>query len=216
MLLRLDRRIGTHEHSYDDVTVPKASPFDRASVGGEPVESGHGRDQGNARRGAPYYGTPLSAYLDGRRPGQRGFLVPFRFLVRFSTVTVAKRDENAIATRKACPLPGRLPITTCRLQLPTEKKTLANLFAADACFHAPDGLMYRGLDEIAAFYRRYLANVVPTFHIHRAVANGNDCWMKLANGPVDNPVLLASNHFTVDDDGLITRLAVYLRPRPPR
>jgi limonene-1,2-epoxide hydrolase len=94
------------------------------------------------------------------------------------------------------------------------KDALATLFAPDGVFHAPDGAIYRGRNEIAAFYRRHLANVVPTFHIHRAVADGRDCWIELADGSVDNPTLLASNHFSVAEDGQITRLAVYLRPRP--
>jgi hypothetical protein len=80
-------------------------------------------------------------------------------------------------------------------------------------FHAPDGSTYRGRNEIAAFYRRHLANVVPTFHIQHAVADGDECWVELADGTVEAPTLLASNHFRVDDAGLITRLAVYLRPR---
>jgi limonene-1,2-epoxide hydrolase len=94
------------------------------------------------------------------------------------------------------------------------KEALATLFAEDAHFHAPDGSVYQGRAGIAAFYRRHLANIVPTFHIHRAIVEGNDCWIELADGAVDSPILLASNHFTVDDGGLITRLAVFLRPRP--
>jgi limonene-1,2-epoxide hydrolase len=96
------------------------------------------------------------------------------------------------------------------------KEALADLFALDAVFHAPDGAVYRGRDDIAAFYRRHLANIVPTFHIHRAVASGDNCWIELADGSDDDPTLLASNHFTVGPDGLITRLAVYLRPRASR
>jgi uncharacterized protein (TIGR02246 family) len=96
------------------------------------------------------------------------------------------------------------------------KEALATLFAPDGVFHAPDGSTYQGRDEIAAFYRRHLANVVPTFHIHRAVVEGDDCWIELADGTPENPTLLASNHFTVGEDGLINRLAVYLRPRPGR
>ena len=94
------------------------------------------------------------------------------------------------------------------------KEALATLFAPDSVFYAPDGSTYRGRDEIAAFYRRHLANVVPTFHIQRAVADADECWIELADGTVEDPTLLASNHFRVDDDGLITRLVVYLRPRP--
>ena len=94
------------------------------------------------------------------------------------------------------------------------KEALATLFALDATFQAPDGATYRGRDEIAAFYRRHLANIVPRFHIHRAVVDGHDCWIELANGPADDPTLLASNHYTVDDNGLIAQLAVFLRPQP--
>jgi SnoaL-like domain len=93
------------------------------------------------------------------------------------------------------------------------KAALASLFASDALFHAPDGSMYQGREQIAAFYARHLATVVPTFHIHRAVEAGKDCWVELANPPLEDPVLVCSNHFTVDDAGLITRLAVFLRPR---
>ncbi len=93
------------------------------------------------------------------------------------------------------------------------KAALAALFASDATFHAPDGSVYRGREQIAAFYARHLATVVPRFHIHRAVEVGRDCWVELANPPLDDPVLLCSNHFTVDHDGFIARLAVFLRPR---
>ena len=94
------------------------------------------------------------------------------------------------------------------------KEALAELFAPDATFHAPNGTVYQGRDEIAGFYRKYLADLVPAFHIHRAVAEGSDCWIELADGPVDDPILRAGNHFTVDDDGFIVRLAVFLRPQP--
>jgi hypothetical protein len=92
------------------------------------------------------------------------------------------------------------------------KAALAELFAPYGVFHAPDGSVYRGREQIAAFYARHLATVIPTFHIHRAVEAGHDCWAELANPPFDDPVLLSSNHFTVDDDGFIARLAVFLRP----
>lgn len=93
------------------------------------------------------------------------------------------------------------------------KAALAELFAPDGIFHAPDGSVYRGREQIAAFYARHLATVVPEFHVHRAVEHGRDCWVELANPPMDAPVLLASSHFTVDDEGLIARLVVFLRPR---
>jgi limonene-1,2-epoxide hydrolase len=94
------------------------------------------------------------------------------------------------------------------------KEALAELFTADATFHAPNGTIYHGREEIAGFYRKYLANIVPAFHIHRAVSEGCDCWIELADGTPDAPILRASNHFTLDDDGFIVRLAIYLRPQP--
>ena len=100
------------------------------------------------------------------------------------------------------------------LALADGKEELATLFASDATFLAPDGNTYRGRQEIAAFYRRHLASIVPTFHIQRAVVEGPDCWIELANGTLDEPEYLASNHFRVDGDGLIASLNVFLRPRP--
>jgi hypothetical protein len=47
--------------------------------------------------------------------------------------------------------------------------------------------------------------------IHDAVVDGNRCWIELANDTPDGPTLVASLHFTVDDAGLITRLASFPR-----
>ena len=90
---------------------------------------------------------------------------------------------------------------------------MTQLFAPDATFHAPNGTIYHGRDEIAGFYREYLANRVPAFHIHRAVVEGDACWIELADGSTADPLLRASNHFTIDDDGFIVRLAIFLRPQ---
>jgi hypothetical protein len=94
------------------------------------------------------------------------------------------------------------------------KEALAELFAPTAVFMAPDGNTYQGRTDIAGFYARHLANVVPEFHIQNSVSEGRSCWIELANGTLDDPLYLATNHFTVDGDGLIERLAVFLRPRP--
>lgn len=93
------------------------------------------------------------------------------------------------------------------------KGDLADLFAVDAEFHNPRGVIVRGRENIRAFYAEHLANVVPAFHIARSVVDGAQCWVELANGSPDAPELVAANHYTVDADGLITRLAVFLRPR---
>lgn len=93
------------------------------------------------------------------------------------------------------------------------KEKLADLFAEHAVFHNPDGAITRGRDAIRAFYRVKLANLTPEFHIARANTAGDECWIELANGDPSTPELVATNHFTVGADGLITRLAVFLRPR---
>ena len=115
-------------------------------------------------------------------------------------------------------MPGPRQVADRYVEIATAdgKAALAELFARDGVFHAPDGSVYRGRQQIAAFYARHLATVVPTFHIHRAVEAGRDCWAEMANPPIDAPVLLSSNHFTIDDEGFIVRLAVFLRPREGR
>jgi hypothetical protein len=91
------------------------------------------------------------------------------------------------------------------------KDELTTLLAEDCVFVAPDGQTYHGREEIGGFYRRQLANIVPTFHIHDAVVEGNRCWIELANDTPDGPMLVASLHFVVDDAGMITRLASFPR-----
>jgi len=93
------------------------------------------------------------------------------------------------------------------------KGALADLFAPDAIFHHPEGGVISGREAIRAFYDRRLANLTPAFHIARMVASGDDCWVELAYGEPSTPDLVSANHFTVGPDGLIVRLAVFLRPR---
>lgn len=95
------------------------------------------------------------------------------------------------------------------------KGMLADLFAEDAEFHHPHGGSIYGREAIRAFYDRFLANVTPSFHVVRVAAAGNECWIELADGPASSD-LVATDHFTVDADGLITRLAVFLYSRPAR
>jgi limonene-1,2-epoxide hydrolase len=93
------------------------------------------------------------------------------------------------------------------------KGALADLFSADAEFHNPRGHIVQGRDDIRAFYDGHLRNVTVVFRIGRSVAAGNSCWVELENvDPDGRASLVAANHFTVDDQGLITRLAVFLRP----
>ena len=92
---------------------------------------------------------------------------------------------------------------------------LADLFSADAEFHNPRGGIVRGRENIRSFYEAHLRGVTVVFQIGRSVAEGDSCWVELQNLESDGQVrLIASNHFTVNEDGLITRLAVFLRPTP--
>jgi hypothetical protein len=90
---------------------------------------------------------------------------------------------------------------------------LADLFSTDAEFHNPRGYVVRGRENIRSFYDDHLRGVTVVFHIGRSVAQDDSCWVELQSLDPDGRVrLVASNHFTVDDQGLITRLAVFLRP----
>jgi hypothetical protein len=93
------------------------------------------------------------------------------------------------------------------------KGKLADLFAEDAEFHDPEGEILSGREVIRAFYDRRLADLTPSFHIARVVDSGSECWVELAHGDRAAPELVSANHFTVGTGGLITRLAVFLRPR---
>jgi hypothetical protein len=93
------------------------------------------------------------------------------------------------------------------------KGKLADLFAPDAEFHHPEGGIISGRETIRAFYDRRLADLTPAFHIARMVVSGSECWVELAYGDQAAPELVSANHFTVGRGGLITRLAVFLRPR---
>src|SRR4051794_959819 len=87
---------------------------------------------------------------------------------------------------------------------------LADLFAEDAEFHNPQGGITRGREAIRAFYDETLTGRVVSWHFGRVVEKGNDCWTELEN---DEGRIVAADHFTVGDDGLITRMAVFLRPQ---
>ena len=113
----------------------------------------------------------------------------------------------------AMPAPRQVADRYVEIATADGKAALAELFAPDGVFHAPDGSVYRGREQIAAFYARHLATVIPTVpHPPRrgsGPATAGRSWPTLHS---TIPVLLSSNHFTVDDDGFIARLAVFLRP----
>ena len=54
------------------------------------------------------------------------------------------------------------------------------------------------------------------FHIGRSVVEGDSCWVESQNSESDGQVhLIASNHFTVNEEGLIAPVAVFPPDRHP-
>lgn len=88
------------------------------------------------------------------------------------------------------------------------------LFAPDAEFLGPEERVLRGREEIGAFYAKVpklVLDAVPISFVDR----GNECFMELAVRSQSGPNayrLLAIDHFTIDKDRLISRLAIYFRP----
>ena len=90
---------------------------------------------------------------------------------------------------------------------------LAGLFAEDAVFLAPGGQVFRGRDEIGAFYVRFLSEITPTIRISSYVEEGDDCVYELeaiTQGTTEY-ALGAIDHATFDANGLVTRFAVFTK-----
>jgi hypothetical protein len=85
---------------------------------------------------------------------------------------------------------------------------LADLFAEDAIFHDPRGGIQHGREAIRAFYDATLTGVEVVWDWGRVVVDGDHCWAELER----DGRLLATDHFTLGPDGLITRMVVFLRP----
>lgn len=92
---------------------------------------------------------------------------------------------------------------------------LVSLFAADAELLNPLGAHLRGVDEIRAFYRDLVFESPLVLHAVRETATDTDATVELEGRIDGNVVMLLVDLFTVDDRGLITRLALYTRPLAP-
>lgn len=90
---------------------------------------------------------------------------------------------------------------------------LADLFAQDATFLAPNGRVLRGRHEIGAFYEEFLPQVKGKLRLASFVEDGNMCVYELdAKLPGDaDYILSAIDHATLNADGLVERFAVYTR-----
>jgi len=93
---------------------------------------------------------------------------------------------------------------------------IGDLFAADGEFLAPTGETLRGREPIRAFYSSALRQISPEeVWVHSAVSEGNCCVIEIAArlpGEPRGSSHVVVDHFTVDAAGLVTRMAVYLRP----
>ena len=97
---------------------------------------------------------------------------------------------------------------------------IGDLFAAEAEFLAPTGDTLRGREAIRSFYSSALRRIAPEeVWVHSSVAEGNRCVIEIAArlpGEPPGSSHIVVDHFTVDAAGLVTRMAVYLRPAEQR
>ncbi|WP_165818263.1 nuclear transport factor 2 family protein [Frankia canadensis] len=93
---------------------------------------------------------------------------------------------------------------------------IASIFAPDGLFLAPIGEEFRGREAIHGFYSAGLRVIAPAkVWASSAVAEGNVCVIEISAqlpGEEAGRTHTVVDHFTVDDAGLVTRMAVYLRP----
>lgn len=95
---------------------------------------------------------------------------------------------------------------------------IVELFA-DAAVFCGQGVEIRGKEAIARFYPSAITRLSPSrVEISNRIESGNSCSVELDatyetdDGPYHS---YANDIFTVDDDGRITRLAVYVRQKEP-
>ena len=93
---------------------------------------------------------------------------------------------------------------------------IEDLFASDATFLPPSGEVLKGRQEIGRFYREEAAQRIKGCRAVSFVQEGDKCVVELEpirKVPLALPfVARAIDHFTVDAEGKICRLAIYLNP----
>jgi hypothetical protein len=93
---------------------------------------------------------------------------------------------------------------------------LKTLFADDAVFLTPVGKVLHGPQEIGAFYSSMVGSLKPDIVPVSFISDGPACVMELVaktNKDADNGYQLSAiDHFTVNAEGKITNMIVYLRP----
>ena len=96
---------------------------------------------------------------------------------------------------------------------------LGDLFADDAVFVTPKGTVLQGKAEIGSFYRDFLPTILPRIVPISFIADGPECVMELVAATnldhYETYRLSAIDHFTVNKQGKITHMVVYVRPQIP-
>jgi ketosteroid isomerase-like protein len=101
----------------------------------------------------------------------------------------------------------------CEFANGRDLEPLLALFADDAVVKPPTGDRYEGAEEIRAFYRDVVFSMVSNLQPTRFYEAGDSCVMEaeLSAEWVTGPKPEVVDVFTVDGNGRITRLAVYMR-----
>lgn len=94
---------------------------------------------------------------------------------------------------------------------------VGTLFADDAVFVTPVGKVLHGAADIGRFYGDLMPKLKPRNVPISFMADGNECIMELVTATnMDNYAkyrLAAIDHFTVNKQGKIRHMVVYLRPQ---
>ena len=93
---------------------------------------------------------------------------------------------------------------------------LGGLFADNAVYQGPDGKTHHGSKEIGEFYVKMMTRLRPHMKPASFIEQGSECVMELENKDSKGRyVLIAIDHFTVDQNGKATHFVVYFRPGAP-
>ena len=93
---------------------------------------------------------------------------------------------------------------------------LGGLFSDNAVYQGPDGKTHLGSKEIGEFYVKMLTRLRPHMKPASFIEQGSECVMELENKDSKGRyVLIAIDHFTVDQNGKATHFVVYFRPGAP-
>ena len=92
---------------------------------------------------------------------------------------------------------------------------IGDLFTEDAVFVAPNGRILRGQAEIGKFYGTFMSQLRPQSIPLSFIADRQECVMELASRALnaEHYILVAIDHFTVNDAGKIARMIVFIRPQ---